>query len=188
MGDVSFFLEDAAMTLPVQRPTTDQSSNTPKRQKYFVNRKETVTIRCRTCGRLETFPVANFKGRKHSVRVNCACAETFEVDLEFRQDYRQKTNITGSFRALSTPRARARQCIIADHSTGGLLLAITDEVPIKQDDRLIVCYRPNADSAHEVERIISVRHYDRGNRIGGAFIDVDAHALPHSFRHTTILH
>jgi hypothetical protein len=145
--------------------------NTQKKQKYFVNRKEEVTIRCRTCGRTETFPVASFRGSKHSMRVNCACSQSFEVALEFRQDYRQKANISGSYRALTTPKTRARQCVIADHSNGGLLLAITDDVPVKKDDRLIVCYRPDVDSPHEIERIITVRHYARGSRIGGAFID-----------------
>ena len=174
------------MIYPIQRKPSDQAAKTAKRQKYFVNRKETVTIRCRTCGRMETFPVAALQGKKHSMRVSCACAETFEVDLEFRQDYRKKTNIPGSFRAVSTPKARARHCVIADHSTGGLLLQIAVEVPIKQDDRLIVCYRPDLDSPHEIERIITVRHYDRGNRIGGAFIDIHPHQ--HMHPSATILH
>jgi hypothetical protein len=62
--------------------------------------------------------------------------------------------------------------VIADHSNGGLLLEITEEVPIKKDDRLIVCYRPDSTAHCEEERIITVRHYDPGTRIGGAFIDI----------------
>ena len=170
-------------------PLTAQSKHSsspapPKRQKYFVSRKEMVTIRCRSCSRINTIPVASFKERKHSVRVYCACDQSFEIDLEFRQDFRQKSHIIGTFRALSTPKSRARQCIIADHSNGGLLLAITDAVPIKQDDRLIVCYRPTPDDPHEIERIITVRHFQQASRIGGAFID----AHPHIERRTTILH
>ena len=174
------------MTLPTQRQTGGQSSESKKRPKYFVSRQEAVTIRCRACGRVETFSVAPFKGKKHSMHVRCACAETFEIDLEFRQDYRQKINITGSFRALSTPKARARQCVIADQSNSGLLLEITDDVPIKQDDQLIVCYRPDLDASHEIERVITVRHYDQGSRIGGAF--AEAHPRQHPHTRTTILH
>lgn len=160
--------------------------NTEKRQKYFVNRKEAVTIRCMSCGRIGTYSVAGLRGRKHSIKVNCPCTEIFAVDLEFRQDYRTRSNIAATFRALSTPRARARQCVVADQSNGGLLLHIGEEVPIKTDDRLIVSYRPDADSPQEIERIISVRHYERGSRIGGAFIDV----LPHqrSERSNALLH
>lgn len=158
------------MTHAQQSPATTASPSR-KPQKYFVNRKETVTIRCRTCGRQETFPVAMIRERNHQVRVSCACAETFEVDFEFRQDYRQKTNIAGTFRALTTPRNRARKCLIADQSLGGLLLTINEMVPVKQDDRLIVCYRPTPDAPHEIERIINVRHYAQGQAIGGAFID-----------------
>ena len=172
------------MTLPIPQPRNSQSTTPPKRQKYFVSRKETLTIRCRSCGRINTIPVASLKERKHSMQVNCACGQSFEIDLEFRQDFRQKSHITGSFRALSTPKSRARQCIIADHSNGGLLLTITEDVPIKQDDRLIVCYRPTPDEQHEIERVITVRHFLPGSHIGGAFTDVH----PHLERRTSILH
>ena len=40
---------------------------------------------------------------------------------------------------------------------GGLLLAITDALPTKQDYRRIVSYRPDADSP-EIERVVRVRH------------------------------
>ena len=176
------------MTLPIQQKSSGQSMKTQKKQKYFVNRKEVVTIRCRTCGRIETFSVASLQGKKHSLQVSCACAETFEVDLEFRQDYRKKTSITGSFRAISTPRARARHCVIADQSNGGLLLQIAEEVPIKQDDRLIVCYRPDVDSPHEIERIINVRHYDRGSSHRRGLHRLDAYPRQHPHPGTTILH
>lgn len=143
----------------------------PKRRKYFVNHKEAVTIKCPACGRIETFSVARFMHRKHSIKVGCACTETFDIDLEFRRDYRTKTNISANFRALSTPKSRARQCTIADQSSGGLLLQIPERLPIKKDDRLIVSYRPDSSFTQEIERIITVRHYDLGHRLGGAFLD-----------------
>lgn len=142
-----------------------------KRHKYFVSRQDTVTIRCTSCGRIGTFSVAGLRGRKHSLRVNCPCSENFAVDLEFRRDFRIKSHIPATFRAVSTPKARARHCIVANQSSGGLLLQIGDEVPVKIDDRLIVCYRPREELAEEVERIITVRHYERGAGIGGAFLE-----------------
>jgi hypothetical protein len=145
--------------------------NIEKRQKYFVNHKETVAIRCNACGRVGVFSVASLSGKKHSIRVTCPCSETFRADLEFRQDYRIRSAIPASFRALSTPRGRARSCVVADHSTGGILLETDLPAPIKQDDRLIVRYRPEGDADHEIERIIRVRHHDQGRRIGGAFVD-----------------
>jgi len=144
---------------------------TEKKQKYFVNRKEAVAIQCLACGRVGNFSVASLKHKKHSLKVTCPCTETFEVDLEFRQDFRQKTNLSCSIRPFSTPKERARHCIIADQSSGGLLLHVTDEVPIRHNDTLIVSYRPDSNSSQEIERIISVRHYHPGRHIGGAFID-----------------
>jgi hypothetical protein len=130
-----------------------------------------VAIQCLACGRVGNFSVAHLKNKKHSLKINCPCTESFEVDLEFRQDFRQKTHLNGSIRPFSTPKERARHCIIADQSSGGLLLQVTDEVPVKHNDTLIVSYRPNSNSSREVERIISVRHYQVGRHIGGAFID-----------------
>ena len=164
------------MTFTPQRHTVSSSKEGLKRQKYYVSRKEMVAIKCRACGRTETFPVADLQAkkhsqpRKHSMRVDCVCAQTFEIDLEFRQDFRQRSNIVGSLRAMTTPRDRARQCLIVDYSIGGLRLAISDALPIKKDDRIIVRYRPDADSS-EVERVLMVRHYQMGSQIGCTFID-----------------
>jgi len=150
----------------------------PKKQKYFVSRKTTVPIRCLACGKIRSVTVDSFKDKKHTIMVNCPCTKSFEVDLEFRHDYRQKSHLIGSFRTPSSPRERAHRCIIADHSSGGLLLQVAEEVPIKPDDRLIVCYRPDSSSPQEVERVLSVRHCAPGRRIGGAFIDDRSEARP----------
>ncbi len=159
---------------------------TEKRQKYFVNQQELVTIRCTSCGRVTTFSANSYRGRKHSLKVNCPCTTVFDVDLEFRQDYRIQSHIPATYRALSTPRARARSCIVGNHSSGGLMLMINEEVPVKTDDRIIVCYRPQADAAQEIERIVTVRHHQRGRSIGGAFID--APVLPQSVAGVSLAH
>ncbi|MDD2467831.1 MAG: hypothetical protein PHI97_27955 [Desulfobulbus sp.] len=142
-----------------------------KRQKYFVNHQEAVTIRCKSCGRVGTFSVAGLRGQKHSLKVNCPCTEIFAIDLEFRHDYRRATHIPATFRALSTPKGRARQCVVANQSSGGILLHIEEDVPVKTNDRLVVCFRSQDEITLELERVITVRHYEHGSRIGGAFID-----------------
>lgn len=151
----------------------------PKKQKYFVSRKTTVPIRCLACGTIRSVAVDSFKDKKHTITVTCACTKTFEVDLEFRHDYRQKSHLIGSIRTPSSPRERALRCVIADHSNGGLLLQMAEDVPIKQDDRLIVRYRPDSSFPREIERVLSVRHCLPGQRIGCAFIDDRSRARPH---------
>jgi hypothetical protein len=144
---------------------------TKKIQKYFVNQQEEVTIQCPTCGRMQTLSIASPENKKHSFNISCPCSTTFPVALEFRQDYRQKTHIIAHFRALSTPRARARSCIIADQSKGGLLLQVMEDVPIKQDDHVIVSYRPDNSFSQEIEKTLRVCHYHPEHGIGGAFIE-----------------
>lgn len=159
-----------------------------KKQKYFVNRREVLTVRCRYCGKESTVPVDSLKDRKHLLKVTCSCAESFDIELEFRKDFRRKTDISGTVRPLTTPRQRARQCTIADHSTGGLLLHLADAVPVRKDDKLIVCYQPDIDSSVEVERVITVRHLDGGMRIGGAFIDDFSGHMAQAHTGSTFLH
>ena len=143
---------------------------TKKIQKYFVNQHEEVTIQCLTCGRMQTLFIANPENKKHSFTINCPCSATFPVSLEFRQDYRQKTHIMAHLRAISTPMARARSCIIADQSQGGLLLQVKEDVPIKQNDQVIVSYRPDSSFSQEIEKALRVCHYHPSHGIGGAFI------------------
>ena len=148
--------------------------STRKKQKYFVNQQETITIQCRACGRSETFPVELLKNGKHSGKVNCACTETFDIELEFRKDYRKKTSINATLRTLSTPKKRARRCTIVDQSENGLLLRLAEELPIKEDDQLIVSFPAENNARRSTERIIKVRHCDLGLQIGGTFIDNSA--------------
>ena len=82
--------------------------------------------------------------------------------------------ITGTVRALTTPRERARPCTIADQSSGGLLLRLEGEVPVQKDDRLIVSFPVEGQTPHLVERVISVRHYELGLGLGGSFVDETA--------------
>ena len=152
--------------------------NSDKRQKYFVTQHEMVTIQCRKCGKTDTFSVSSLRHEKNAATISCQCLEPIDIELETRKDYRRKTNISATFRATTTPKIRARSCTIADQSEGGLLLQITEAVPIKTNDQLIVSFFTDSAALMETERVISVRHYDEGLRIGGAFVD-DAQGLAH---------
>lgn len=153
------------------------------KQKYFVSRNTTVPIRCLACGKIRNVSVDHLKGKKHTLRVTCTCAHTFEVHLEFRQDYRQKSHLIGSIRSPSSPRERAHRCVIADHSNGGLLLQMTEVVSIKPEDRLIVSYRPDSSFPREIERVLCVRHCFPGRCIGCSFIDDRQETRPHHPAH-----
>ena len=93
------------------------------------------------------------------------------IELEYRKDFRKKTEIAGTVRSVTMPKQLASRCTIADHSNGGLLLHLIDRVPVNKDDKLIVSYQPDNGSSPEIERVIAVRHLDPGLRIGGAFVD-----------------
>ena len=52
-----------------------------KKQKYFINRQEHLTIRCRACGKETTFPVDKLRDKRHSFKVNCTCAASFDIEF-----------------------------------------------------------------------------------------------------------
>ena len=141
------------------------------KQKYFINRQEHLTIRCQACGKETTFPVEQLRDRRHAFKVNCTCAESFDIELEYRKDFRKKTEIAGTVRPVSMPKQLAKRCTIADHSSGGLRLHLLDPVAVQKNDKLIVSYPPDNSSTTEIERVIAVRHLETGSRIGGAFVD-----------------
>nr|WP_321465411.1 PilZ domain-containing protein [uncultured Desulfobulbus sp.] len=143
-----------------------------RRQKYFVNHQDTVAIRCMACGKVSRFSVAGGRGGRHLLEMSCPCSETFVVDLEFRQDFRVPTHIPATFRAFATPKDRACSCVVVNRSSGGLLLHLDDDVPVQTNDRLIVCFRPHEGGGQEIERAITVRHFEHGRRIGGSFDDL----------------
>ena len=157
----------------LQIQPADQPTSATKRPKYFVSQQETITIKCHTCGRKKTYSVAHLKDHTHSFHISCPCTATFDVDLEFRQEYRRQVHIAAHVRFVSEPPASARPCIIADQSNGGLLLTLNDQIPVQQNDTLIVAYRPDHAAHRDIERMISVRHFNQLGRIGGAFVNVE---------------
>jgi hypothetical protein len=142
-----------------------------KKRKFFVGSKEELTIQCLACKKTRTFDVARLKHRNHAFRFNCSCTETFDVALEFRESLRTRVHTPGSIRAESTPRERAKACVIADLSLGGLRLQTAEPLPIKKDDRLVVCFRPDDSNGEEIERLLSVCHISPGFYVGGKFLD-----------------
>ena len=161
-------------TTVIAHETKDSSKKQPmlgKKRKYFVGSKETITILCLACKKTRTLPVAGLKDRNHTFRVTCTCEESFDVALEFRETLRTIVRTPGSIRAESTPRERAKACVIADLSLGGLRLQTTVPLPIKKNDRLVVRFCPDEGGSEEIERLLSVRHISPDFSVGCKFLD-----------------
>lgn len=126
--------------------------NAEKRQKYFVNQREAVTIRCSSCGRIGTFAVGGLRGQGHSLRVNCPCTQSFAVDLEFRHDFRVATSIPATIRTESMGKEQATPCVVTNRSRGGLQVQLKESLPVQTDEHIVISFPPDAGSSKKVER------------------------------------
>ncbi|MEN6320637.1 MAG: PilZ domain-containing protein [Syntrophaceae bacterium] len=66
-------------------------------KKLYVAADGTVTFICPKCGSMVKEPAQKYKDHKGSLKVECSCSHSYEVQLEFRKFYRKETNIAGLY-------------------------------------------------------------------------------------------
>ena len=141
-----------------------------KDQKYYIGKNDKITIRCLACKKNRTIAVADLKLKQHSIKVVCPCSHTFFIHLEFRQSYRKKIGIEGSYRKRSESIEQEKSCLIRDISLGGLGITIKNDTVFQIEDELIVTFKLGAFQQSKINAIVRVRHIDSRMNIGGAFI------------------
>jgi hypothetical protein len=72
-------------------------TTTHSKNKFFVNLDNRVTIVCPDCGKPTTVNVAQFRGKKYSLKVKCKCGHQFKIQLEFRRYQRKSTDLEGTY-------------------------------------------------------------------------------------------
>ena len=66
-------------------------------KKLYVAADDTATFICPKCGAVGKESVQKYKNHKVSMRVECSCSHSYEVQLEFRKFYRKETNLDGLY-------------------------------------------------------------------------------------------
>lgn len=139
-------------------------------QKYYIGKNDKITIRCLACKKNRTIAVADLKLKQHSFKVVCPCSHTFFIHLEFRQSFRKKMGVEGSYRKRSESIEQEKSCLIRDISLGGLGITITNDTAFQIEDELIVTFKLGAFQQSRINAIVRVRHIDSKMNIGGAFV------------------
>lgn len=147
-------------------------------QKYYIGKNDKITIRCLACKRNKTIAIANLKMNQHTIKVVCPCSNSFFIHLEFRQSYRKKMGIEGSFRKRSEPAEQEETCLIRDISLGGLGITITNDTSIQVGDELIVSFKLGTFQQSGINAIIRVQHTESKMNIGGMFVGSTADNHP----------
>lgn len=71
------------------------------RSKVFVSEHGLATITCPHCKITKQTPVGHYCGKKHQIKAQCSCGESFLLQLEFRKNYRKPTKLEGTYRIVS---------------------------------------------------------------------------------------
>jgi len=66
-------------------------------KKLYVTADGTVTFICPKCGSMRKEPAQKYKDHKGTLKIECSCSHSYEVQLEFRKFYRKETNIDGLY-------------------------------------------------------------------------------------------
>ena len=142
----------------------------------FVNEENMALIHCPHCDSIKQVPVSKFKGTKHSLKVKCSCSEVFQVDLNFRKNFRKKTELKGICYKLSAHKSSEEECQIVNLSFRGVGIKFFKESNFVKDDELVVSFILDDTKKTAVKRKLQVLHAE-GSYIGGKFIDFEGDNL-----------
>ncbi|MEN8188739.1 MAG: hypothetical protein ABFS19_02745 [Thermodesulfobacteriota bacterium] len=70
---------------------------TPPAQKVFVKANDTATIRCPECDSTRKVEVGGYRFKQHTLKVRCSCSHCYLISLDFRKNFRKKTDLPGNY-------------------------------------------------------------------------------------------
>lgn len=130
-----------------------------------------AVIRCPDCDFVKQIQVDKFKEIKHSLRIKCTCGKDFQVDLNFREGIRKKTELKGLYRPTAGENRQVRQCAVVDLSLRGLRLKVDADHGLQPGDEIVVKFSLDNKFRTEVERKVGVRNKAGDTFVGGEFIE-----------------
>jgi hypothetical protein len=138
-------------------------------QEEGANNKATIT--CPNCGNTRVVDATKYRHAKSPTKAKCGCGCIFEIptlNVELRQFFRKKTNLTGSY---SKTKIYGKGIMrVKDLSLSGLGFEIEKEDDIKVDDVLGVRFILTDKKKTELRRTVVVKNA-RGRLIGATFCD-----------------
>ena len=136
--------------------------------RFFVQSLDQVMIICPACDYRRQISVAEFRNRKHSLKIKCKCGVAFRVHLEFRKHLRKATALQGvcSFDKVRTGGWRVT---IINLSLGGICLELRGARKLQQGDRGSLVFTLGDRKETLVMKQVIVRSVS-GNRVGCEFV------------------
>lgn len=72
-------------------------TNQDSKYKTFVKQDNQAIIVCPACDSAKTLSVGQFRHRQHELKVKCQCGHAFNLQLEFRRNFRKETELEGIY-------------------------------------------------------------------------------------------
>jgi len=139
--------------------------------KIFVNKNNQAMVRCPACAMVKALPVERFKGKKHALKLRCACERVFQVELDFRGAYRKKTKLSGCYAILAQGGGGGRRLdmYVEDLSLTGIGFTSVGQHGVKVGTRLTVEFVLNDANRTAIKKQVVVRRVENF-RIGCEFV------------------
>ncbi len=139
-------------------------------ERIYVNRDNTVEIKCPYCQVSKTIPVEKLKQPKKVQKISCLCKKKFNVVLEFRKMYRKDTELKGRY--VNQSHDNDEGGIIANNiSMSGVGFYTVGAHKIEEDNILNVEYRIDDTQKTFISREVLVRVV-KGLYIGAEYVNV----------------
>ncbi len=138
-------------------------------QKAFVKANDFTTIRCPHCNTVKTAPVGDYRYKHHTLKVRCICSETFVVALDFRKNYRKKTDLSGHY-AQNAPAHGGGPIHISNISKTGVGFSVSGIHTLEIGQKARLDFILDNRKQTQLNKQVTIRSVS-GNYIGCEFID-----------------
>lgn len=135
-------------------------------EKVFVSNDGTATISCPHCGITKQIPVERYRNKKHTVKIRCGCSESFIVQLEFRRNWRKRTELLGTY---SIKSGGGGSATIINLSKNGVGFSVSGLHRIQAGQKGSIDFVLDNRKSTRISKEIVIRSVD-GNRIGCEFV------------------
>ena len=135
--------------------------------KIYVGLDDTALISCPHCSRKKMMSVSSCKGKKSRIKIKCGCNNVFIGELDFRKQFRKKTNLPGKF-TQHTQKNISGEIIVKNLSMNGLRFTTVDINKLQKGDEITVSFKLDNANRGTVKKEVIVRDIQK-NTVGCEF-------------------
>jgi hypothetical protein len=141
------------------------------KNRAFVSDNGLATITCPNCGLTKQVPVANYCGKRQTVKVRCRCKESFSTQLDFRQSHRKRADLSGIYQILNDRGGGIAS--IRDISKDGIGFTVSGTHNVKVGQKIQLVFSLDDRKQTPLQKQAVVRSVHK-NRIGCEFSRMQA--------------